>query len=411
MTSKRRMRRVVSATAVVALALGMATVEAPAAYAAPQISRLPLDTLGYDYAGLWSVNDAGQAVGGADSNYLTTGTAIYWSSATGLIALQGLGGQYSFAGDINNFGEIVGAAQDATGAIYPVRWASYTSAPQIIGNINGAGQSVNDLGQVVGSNFAGQSATQDLSPTAWTWSQGGSITQIPGTENRGTGWGINNNQAAVGEASPWEWEPGTLAHDLSPGIDGAAYNISDSGYIAGRSYNGPALRWRPNGSLELSSYANGEAFDVNNNGQAAFVDYGPYAAYVWEVDGTYTPLGPGAAWAISDRDPLTGREYVVGDDGTSAVVWSLTYPLATPTQQLQDLRAAVVQTVGLVGGGGLVAKLDVIATLIDRGVPLPANNQIDATENQIDALMQAGKLATKTGDSWLSQLDAIAAAL
>ena len=79
---------------------------------------------------------------------------FYWSHATGIVALQSLGGTISAAFGINDGGMIAGYGGTAAGTVHAARWDHYTDTPQDLGTLLPGGNSyargINNLGQVVG---------------------------------------------------------------------------------------------------------------------------------------------------------------------------------------------------------------------------------------------------------------------
>jgi len=105
---------------------------------------------GSGYTAAQGINDNDELVG-LNSPELA---GFYWSSATGLVELQTLGGTTAPAFGINNAGMIVGYSSRSDGTVHATRWDSYTTSPQDLGALNlhgnSYGRGINSTGQVVG---------------------------------------------------------------------------------------------------------------------------------------------------------------------------------------------------------------------------------------------------------------------
>lgn len=79
---------------------------------------------------------------------------FYWSSATGIVPLQSLGGARRPPFGINNSGMISGYSTTSTGATHAALWSNYLAAPTDLGTLAGGGNSyargLNNNGMVVG---------------------------------------------------------------------------------------------------------------------------------------------------------------------------------------------------------------------------------------------------------------------
>ena len=99
-----------------------------------------------------AINDNDEVTGIGYIGQLTS--AFYWSSQTGIVVMQTLGGNIGAGLDINLAGTIVGWSSNATGATHAALWNQYTSTPQDLGTLPGGtisyAYSINSSGQVVG---------------------------------------------------------------------------------------------------------------------------------------------------------------------------------------------------------------------------------------------------------------------
>lgn len=124
----------------------------------------------YD-AMIWSADQGSRDIGRLNGSAFSSGGGIntrgevvgynlpelggfYWSGATGMLALQSLGGGVSAAFGINNSGMIVGYGGFPDGTIHAVLWNNHASAPEDLGTLGGSGnsygKSINSSGQIAG---------------------------------------------------------------------------------------------------------------------------------------------------------------------------------------------------------------------------------------------------------------------
>jgi probable HAF family extracellular repeat protein len=95
-----------------------------------------------------AINDNDEVVGSG------AGSGFYWSSSTGSVLLQTLGGDIVIPTGINNNGQITGHCTNEENQYRAVIWADYTAAPQELGTLPGGFNSyssgINNVGEVVG---------------------------------------------------------------------------------------------------------------------------------------------------------------------------------------------------------------------------------------------------------------------
>jgi probable HAF family extracellular repeat protein len=149
-----------------------------------------------------------------------------------------LGGDESFANDINNVGQVVGISRNAAAQIRPVLWQSGT--PSDLGTLGGArgdALAINDLGQIVGSSQTAANVTHATlwmngTPTALgtlggTFSQASDINQL--------GQIVGGSTDAAGSGHPLLWMDGAM-YDLGnpPGsTESFAVAINNLGEVVG----------------------------------------------------------------------------------------------------------------------------------------------------------------------------------
>ncbi len=226
-----------------------------------------------------------------------------------------LGGQHSHAADINDAGQVVGWAYDASGARRAFLWED--GVMRDLGTLGGTrfttADDINDNGQVVGHS---SDATETLRP--FLWSDGVMHNLDPGGQApfygpalrvNDSGWVVWTGQVGLTPSgSPltraFLWRDGASTELPTLGGDGAAsaYAINDRGQAVGTS-NGHAVLWDQGSVQDLGS---GVASGINNRGQIAGTS-GKHA-FFWD-DGQTTEIGPlaGDSWAQAVVINLVGQ--------------------------------------------------------------------------------------------------------
>lgn len=203
-----------------------------------------LPTLGGDYSWAYDINDSGQMVG--DSwlrGWAKGGRAFLWDQANPLQDLGTLGGRYSYGRGINNQGQVVGHSH--IGPRLGVRaflW-DQTNGMQDLGTLGGRdswAKEINESGVV-----AGTSRIADTRRRAALWDETSGWTEIPvapdvvGAHGMGLNeagqavgflWGDGYTHAFVWDATLGLTEIGTLGGNVSEGL-----GINSEGTIVGRS--------------------------------------------------------------------------------------------------------------------------------------------------------------------------------
>ena len=186
-----------------------------------------LDDVGRFNGDIHRMNKQAQIVG-LLCDPLAQSTAFIWSQETGFTELAGMDTWSSVAYDINNVSQVVGCAGNSYDDCYAFLWSADAGVTVIAEHADA--RALNDRGQVVGVTQAGQMFL-------WAANQGLAVIPKPDGCNGILPTGISNDGVVVGcldvdgrgEAFAWTAENGftTLG-------EGMAFDINDSGQIAGR---------------------------------------------------------------------------------------------------------------------------------------------------------------------------------
>ena len=236
------MKRLVFICVVVLALVGLAS-------AGLQYKTTDLGTLGGPESFAYDINDAGQVVGAATPE-MSDMVPFIWTKESGMRSLGDLRG-YSYgsgwARAINELGEVTGWAEP--GCTYPFRWTEKTGMVAL--EEPGWGRGINDFGEIVCSI----SGNRDWNAAVWTPDRR-TVYFGPAPIDMDMGsvpQAINNDGLVVGfEQFHWAHYPRLWAPDgfkvclPVPGDwGGAARAINDSGVIVGY-YGGDAVMWTPN---------------------------------------------------------------------------------------------------------------------------------------------------------------------
>jgi len=218
-----------------------------------------------------AINDSGQIVGYTKYANITY-DSVLWNSPDSPQIIGDLGGEGSWAYDINEEGIVVGEAKDNLGNNLAYMWTSIGGTQTLtgIGNVSTA-QSINDQGQIAGSYF-----TPGESHDFYIW-QDGAIQFL--SDNYDVALGrINNNGTVVGKFivpgtgtdHGFYWTSQSGLTDLTPDYpyDSYALDVNDNGYIVGIVHDANdqthITLWKP--VPEPSFTLNGKVNLLNFNG-------------------------------------------------------------------------------------------------------------------------------------------------
>jgi probable HAF family extracellular repeat protein len=129
-----------------------------------------LGTLGGDLSWAHDVNADGVVVG---RSTLADGSTrgFRWTAAGGMVELPTLGGDYASAESINGLGYVTGASRTASGELHVVLWTP-SGEVRDLGTVSGgfaSGRSINDRNQIAGSVLGGE--TSNFTQHVVTWSE------------------------------------------------------------------------------------------------------------------------------------------------------------------------------------------------------------------------------------------------
>jgi len=196
-----------------------------------------------------NVNERDEAVGAEIVTDCETGIgryqAVLWDAQNGVHELGSLGGSESYAVAINNRGQVIGLAQDASGIDHAFIWEATTGMVALDLPQGAEAWDINDSGMVVGILRSGvvvigTTTTTVIRPFKWT--KEGGLTELDllgGTQ--GFAYGINNKGEIVGDVLIDDESVGVKWSDCgaqrlasTPGEVGSiAYAINDRGLIVG----------------------------------------------------------------------------------------------------------------------------------------------------------------------------------
>ena len=343
-------------------------------------------------SGGMAVNNAGTVAGsiGEPSSY----QAVTWSrDGVQTLLPTPEGTTRSFAAGINSSGQVVG---DITleGQQEAALWGPDGTIKRLgfipDGGSFSSAHGVNDFGRIVGV------ANDGIGYRAFAWNGAGSIVALPVPEGVtfSTAEAINNAGQIVGNAGSGGllWEGGQVTK-LPPLIEGGfaqAWDINNSGQIVGTSA-GRLVVWEDGEIVDLGPLV-GVPYAINDEGQiAGFTVYsGALHAFIWH-DGTFTPLDPLAGDDQSFAKDVSGTGRVAGwsrlnQNAERAVVWS---GPQTPVQQVLEL-IGVVESYNLGKlGTSLTDKLTTAQRKLEANKTNQACDSLDAFINQVQA--QSGK--------------------
>jgi probable HAF family extracellular repeat protein len=299
-----------------------------------------------------------------------------------------LGGYQSAPRGLNDLGQVVGESTTATGEWHAFLWEDGVMTD--LGTLGGsysAAYGINNVGQVVGGSRTATSSWE----RAFLW-QDGAMTELaalPGT--------------------PDPASRATLINDVGQ-IVGSCVSAEDEWHSCLWAEGSAPVDLGTLGGYEV------EAWAINDLGQVVGRDFEPWRPFLWQ-SGTMTSLdtlfgSEGEANDISDTGLVVGSSNSPEFLGI-ATLWTVPLPPATPEEAIAD---AVAEVAGLVDAGtlgqgeanALVTKLDAAQRQLDKGNIGPALNVLAAFINQVDAMVNSGRL---TAEEAQPLIDAATAAI
>ena len=308
-----------------------------------------LGTLGGPVSRASAINNAGQVVGFSQLGGRTPAPSVrpgasqpvhafLWQPGT-MTDLGTLGGANSFAVDLNDTGQVVGAAENPAGDLHAVRWDHGAIAD--LGTLGGdASQAVriNASGQIVGlSTTAPGQRLGDPGTHAVLWDRGRvtDLGTLGGTTSRANaindaGRIVGAAENAAGEPRAVSWQTGTRSNLGSlPGFSGSAAVdlngngqvvgwVEDAGGAAGSRAGAPpqrqhAVLWNHGTPTDLGTLggARSQAFGLNTADQVVGLSEPAAGADAPHAIGpTDAPVGPhehAFLWASGTMTDLNGQ--------------------------------------------------------------------------------------------------------
>jgi probable HAF family extracellular repeat protein len=317
----------------------------------------------------YDINNAGQIVGASETDE-GFGRAFVWQNGT-MTPLPQPSGIRSIGYGINESGRVAGAYENSSFQLHAAAWQGPTFS-----NLGGGpydpfysvAYTANELGTVVG-NFRGH---------AVYWDVLGVIHELTTPVTTGGAQGVNNLGQIVGRydyttnvSHPFVWEGGVLT-DLGTlgGPNGAAYDINDAGQIVGwadKTGGGQrGFRWSAGMIHDLGvlpGTSNSQAYDQNNLGQIVGASGDnlslPYnnRGVLWDngqVHDLTAMLPPGwqiiSAQAINDQGQIVGWGSFEGDSRVRGL-------LLTPVPEPAGISMAILATAHLVRRGRRLQRI------------------------------------------------------
>jgi probable HAF family extracellular repeat protein len=276
------------------------------------------------------------------------------------------GGTAASARAINDVGQVVGTATDATLAIQRVMWdlskanAIVAQLPNFDPSSTAEPSSINDIGEVAGTERISSSLREGV---YWAATNGlysaiglaplnnGSRIQITARDINTTGVIAGSAQdGGTGLVNAVIWERNTAPKALV--LSGEALSVNDARHVVGVYTTGSLARpflWRPDSPvIDLGavggSGASARAVAISNTGMIAGTSDGDTIAVLWTYDATKIGSTPSltklplssdlalpAPAAINDNGDVVGSAWTSNYSGTRAVLWrnGQVIPLAT----------------------------------------------------------------------------------
>ena len=302
-----------------------------------------------------------------------------------IVPIGTLGGNSSFATEVNNNRQVSGNSSITAGASNPLqayRWQNGVFTP--IGVLPGTGTNnfsrgwaINDSGDVVGES-------DNSTSLAFVFQDGvrSGLTRLAGDNFRGVAHDINNSDIIVGISSngtvskPTKWtfngtsyipaDLGTISSTATS--TGRAWAINDDGLIAGLSHNASSVSqatlWSGSTITNLTSLGNGKQFSqaLGLNAEGLVVGSSSTGQTVGQLIGTTSTTGITRAFAWENGtivELLPHNFYRPGNTGSTTNYHSVA----------NDVNDAGV----IVGNSQRIAGLSAIATLWADGAVMDLN--------------------------------------
>lgn len=213
----------------------------------------------------WAINDRGQIIGEAGSNFFDT-RAVLWDN--GVLYDLGVfpGDTLSEPRDINNRGQVVGYSLDFGDSphAHPVLWENGQISLLPGWESGGVAGAINEKGEIAGALFY-QDPIDLFHAYAALW-HGGSVTVLGGLGGVWShAWAMNNTgmvggqgETANGEVHAFVWKKGVMT-DLGTlgGTYSAVWDINNKGQIVGSATNATgesrAVLWEKHRMIDLNA--------------------------------------------------------------------------------------------------------------------------------------------------------------
>lgn len=375
-----------------------------------------LGTVGENYDQAHAVNNLGQVVGVDVVSFgPTTQVKPFLYSNGQLTYLGSLGGSQGGARDINDLGQIVGSSMGSDGYS---RAFLYQNGQMSSLGLFGAATSINEIGQVVG--FYSDSPQ---SPQKGFLYDNGQVIDIVGVDGTiGYPEAINDLGQIVGATVSsgygrvFLYQNGQMTMiDLSPlgGIEGAAYDINNLGQIVG-TYR------TATGDDRAFLYDNGHLSNLGTFGGATGAqginDFSQIVGYSFDAQGQQFPFvyQKGKMTALSILTPfrsvavdINERSQAVGASNGVGVLWTVSFPPPVPEEEIAAIKSDVNNLVskGALNqgqGNALRTKLDAANKTLNEGNKTATINLLQAFINQVEGLVEAGRLSSADGNVLIS---------
>jgi probable HAF family extracellular repeat protein len=221
------------------------------------------------------------------------------------------------------------------------------------------------------------------------------------------------------------WTNGVIQdlHVAGSGDSSHASDVNNSGHVVGGRFVGGvrhATLWKDGLAIDLGAGDETLASDITDLGVIVGVGFGAKVGFVWRdsTEGAIDlPPVPGEVeswpWAIAG-------DFVAGHSnngaGSIATVWKLQTSVAPPDGDIGGLQDSVddLANAGTLTGGesnSLNSKLEAANRQCERGNETAARHQIQAFINQVNAMIDSGRIDASTGQALIDDAEALLASL